>query len=99
MRTHGLRGTYVDGCRCDECRTADRNYKRSRRDPAPPTDDPWVPDGPPTPGRWVERAACRGLDTELFFPGRGQSIDELRAICQPCPVRTDCLAWSLTDPN
>lgn len=27
-RTHGLRSTYVAGCRCDQCRAANRNYTR-----------------------------------------------------------------------
>jgi hypothetical protein len=30
-RTHGLRSTYVDGCRCDECRKAERDYRRALR--------------------------------------------------------------------
>jgi hypothetical protein len=29
--THGKRGTYTSGCRCDECRAADRAYKTALR--------------------------------------------------------------------
>lgn len=30
-RTHGLRSTYVWGCRCDWCREAERTYRRQYR--------------------------------------------------------------------
>lgn len=30
-RTHGIRATYVDGCRCTDCIQADRDYQRLRR--------------------------------------------------------------------
>ena len=30
-RTHGLRSTYVHGCRCDACREAERVYKAHYR--------------------------------------------------------------------
>lgn len=29
-RTHGLRSTYVAGCRCDQCRAANREYGRKK---------------------------------------------------------------------
>lgn len=29
-RTHGLRATYVAGCRCDQCREASRAYNAAR---------------------------------------------------------------------
>lgn len=29
-RTHGLRATYVAGCRCDKCRGANREYGRKK---------------------------------------------------------------------
>ena len=36
MRSHGLRATYAAGCRCDDCRRANREYARrnDRRLPA-----------------------------------------------------------------
>ena len=44
---------------------------------------------------WQREAACRGLGaTEsraLFFPTRGESVDEARAICERCPVMDECL--------
>jgi Transcription factor WhiB. len=40
---------------------------------------------------WRERAACRGMPTELFFSDKRR--DQLRAlaICAVCPVREPCL--------
>jgi len=49
---------------------------------------------------WVAEARCIGEDPELFFP-IGTSEVALRQasvakqICGGCPVRADCLEWSL----
>lgn len=48
---------------------------------------------PQRPG-WQMAAACRGLDTELFFPARGESVSEAKAICAECPVRIDCAEYA-----
>ncbi|MEL7209317.1 MAG: WhiB family transcriptional regulator [Actinomycetota bacterium] len=48
-------------------------------------------------GDWWERAACRGLDTSLFFPQRGESTAKAEAVCAGCPVRDDCLWFALGD--
>ena len=50
---------------------------------------------------WRERAACKDLPTELFFPnGEGDSVAEqvaeARAVCAVCPVREDCLEFAIT---
>ncbi|WP_375503523.1 WhiB family transcriptional regulator [uncultured Jatrophihabitans sp.] len=44
---------------------------------------------------WPERAACNGLDTDIFFPvGRGAHAARLaeraRVICRQCPVAQRC---------
>ena len=49
---------------------------------------------------WRESAACRFLDTELFFPssktGLGLvEIQEAKEVCASCPVRQSCLAFAL----
>jgi WhiB family redox-sensing transcriptional regulator len=49
---------------------------------------------------WRDRAACRDVDPDLFFPigTAGESllqIDEAKLICQTCPVRGPCLRWAL----
>lgn len=54
--------------------------------------------GPARHLEWMDRAACRDSDPELFFPeGKGQEswIEEAKAICRPCPVRESCLARAL----
>ncbi len=47
---------------------------------------------------WVEDAACKGMDTNIFFPERGDkdgNIAKARATCKKCPVRQDCLDRAL----
>lgn len=38
---------------------------------------------------WQLRAACRGMDRELFFSTE-TSLDTVRPVCESCPVRTTC---------
>ena len=60
-----------------------------------PHGPPWyLPRPIPPPGPWIERAACRGLGTALFFPEEqsrrpGPSEEAVR-VCGGCPVRDDC---------
>jgi WhiB family transcriptional regulator, redox-sensing transcriptional regulator len=49
----------------------------------------------PMPADWRRRAACRGSDLGLFFPGRGESAEPARRICAACPVREPCLDYAL----
>lgn len=47
---------------------------------------------------WKESAACKGMGTELFFPGRGSSgpsVQKARDICRDCPVRPECFTAGL----
>ena len=44
---------------------------------------------------WMARAACRGMDPELFHPDRGESTAAAKAVCASCPVRDDCLEYAL----
>lgn len=39
---------------------------------------------------WKELAACRGSDVTKFFPGRGESCIEAKAVCATCPVTFEC---------
>jgi WhiB family transcriptional regulator, redox-sensing transcriptional regulator len=45
---------------------------------------------------WRDRAACRGADLSVFFPGRGESAEPARRICANCPVRQECLEFALS---
>lgn len=49
---------------------------------------------------WRDRALCRGVDPELFFPvGTGQLAQrqtaQAKAVCAGCPVVAPCLAFAL----
>lgn len=50
---------------------------------------------------WVERALCRYVDPELFFPTAESGpvyeaqVAEAKAVCARCPVRAECLDWAL----
>lgn len=53
----------------------------------------WLDDATDTP-------ACRGEDTNLFFPENGpgamKNVAKARAICRRCPLQTTCEEWALT---
>ena len=46
---------------------------------------------------WQGSAACRGLDVDLFFNDRGESVAEAKAVCARCPVLEPCRAYALSD--
>lgn len=48
---------------------------------------------------WMNRGSCRGQDQRIWFPGKGQSLERARAICDTCPVRVDCLQHALSNPD
>ena len=50
---------------------------------------------PRTDVRWRDDAACRGLDTDVFFPVTDEEAEEAKAICETCPVREECLEFAL----
>jgi WhiB family redox-sensing transcriptional regulator len=52
-------------------------------------------------GRWWERAACRSVDPELFFPvseigPAGRQVARAKAVCSACRVRQPCLEYALS---
>lgn len=51
--------------------------------------DAWKPEP------WMEFAACRQVDAELWFPEVGSSATAAKRICQQCPVLEQCLAYAL----
>lgn len=51
---------------------------------------------------WWERAACRGEDTNLFFPSSGTTrsqVQKIQEICGGCPVRQQCAQEAIDDPD
>lgn len=46
---------------------------------------------------WQLAANCLGVDPDLFFPERGASTKEAKAVCQGCVVRVECLEYALAN--
>ena len=44
---------------------------------------------------WQDKASCSGADADLFFPERGASTRQAKAICGECEVRVECLEFAL----
>ena len=44
---------------------------------------------------WRRAAACRDLDTEVFFPLSEADAGPAKAVCAGCPVRAECLEFAL----
>ena len=62
-----------------------------------------LPGPQPEKWEWQLRAACRGMDSSLFFhpfneqmPDRQRRIDAAKAICGSCPAVDDCRTHALT---
>ena len=47
--------------------------------------------------RWRERAACRGVELDVFYPERGETAEPARQICAACTVRRPCLEYALSN--
>lgn len=49
----------------------------------------------------MDRAACQGLNPNLFHPACNQPLvaRQARQVCNGCPVRTDCAEYAINDPN
>ena len=43
---------------------------------------------------WTQ-AACRGHDTDLWFPARGKIPTEAIAICDTCPIKQQCDQYAM----
>lgn len=53
----------------------------------------------PLPGDWAERAACRGMPTQRFFPPKGAHVPRwLSELCAGCPVVAYCRTYALRHP-
>lgn len=46
---------------------------------------------------WIERGNCVGQDTALFFPTRGASQKDAKALCATCPVKVECLEYAMVN--
>lgn len=45
---------------------------------------------------WMEQARCAQANPETFFPEKGGSARDAKAVCMRCPVRAECLDDALT---
>jgi WhiB family transcriptional regulator, redox-sensing transcriptional regulator len=48
---------------------------------------------------WLPRAACRGANTEQWFPSGNFTPPEVARICERCPVHKLCLEYAVADPE
>lgn len=46
---------------------------------------------------WRQRAACRGVEPEIFYPISEEEAEEAKAICEACTVREMCLEYALSN--
>jgi WhiB family transcriptional regulator, redox-sensing transcriptional regulator len=44
---------------------------------------------------WRQRAACRGVDPDIFYPVSEEDAEEAKVICEACAVRETCLEYAL----
>ena len=46
---------------------------------------------------WTDHAACKGMDSSIFFAERGDTtmVRRARKICDTCPVKQPCLEFAL----
>ncbi|GIU96811.1 MAG: hypothetical protein KatS3mg013_0614 [Actinomycetota bacterium] len=54
-----------------------------------------LPTDPRPPDRWQDRAACFGVDPNVFFPVSEEDAAPALAFCAVCRIREECLAWAL----
>lgn len=44
---------------------------------------------------WRDKARCKGLDPEIFFPGQGEDQEPAKSVCRECDVTVECLEYAL----
>ena len=54
-----------------------------------------LPANPSPPDMWQERAACYGIEPDVFFPIAEEEAGPALAFCRSCSIRDECLAWAL----
>jgi WhiB family redox-sensing transcriptional regulator len=45
--------------------------------------------------QWRSKAACQGLDPEIFYPLDDEDAEEAKTVCATCPVGEACLEHAL----
>jgi len=49
------------------------------------------------PVDWRSAGLCAQTDPEAFFPEKGGSTRDAKAVCRSCEVRTECLEFALAN--
>ena len=44
---------------------------------------------------WSERARCKDMKVDFFYPGRGESVHPMKDVCRLCPVVKPCLEYAM----
>ena len=44
---------------------------------------------------WRQRAACRGVNPDVFYPASDEDAEPAKVICNACPVRQACVEHAL----
>src|SRR5438093_6121715 len=44
---------------------------------------------------FLDDAACRGLDPELFYAEGAAAVAHAKSLCNTCPVQMACLEWAV----
>jgi WhiB family redox-sensing transcriptional regulator len=52
---------------------------------------------PLTNQTWRQRAACRGVEPDVFYPVSDEEADIAKTICDQCSVRQPCLEYALAN--
>ena len=47
--------------------------------------------------RWVDDAACRGVDNDLFFSLDEDDQRQALELCRDCPVQQECLRYAIEE--
>lgn len=56
-------------------------------------------DVPSDEGNWRDQAACKGMDTDMFFPDQAQPVPAaVKKACKECTVRQECLDYAVSVP-
>lgn len=45
---------------------------------------------------WRTKAACHGLDPQVFYPETDEEAHQAKVVCSGCPVQGACLEYALT---
>jgi WhiB family redox-sensing transcriptional regulator len=50
-------------------------------------------------GDWADQAACKGMESNLWFPARGGASEFALDVCSMCPVKVECGEYAIPDPG